>query len=725
VNSTIHPLTPVLRPRSVAVVGASRDPKKRGYQAVRTLLAMPFEGRVIPVNPNGGELLGLAVAPSVDAIDDTPDLAFVVTPAESVPGILEACARKGIKGAVVSAVGFRESGQEGADLERAIVEICARTGIRLVGPNTSGVLNTAVGLNLVGVKDVPAGSIALLSQSGNVALDIMNDVTRRHTGLSIYVGVGNETDIAFHEYLEYLEQDEGTKAITMYVEGLRDGRKFIEVARRVTHTKPVVLLKGGRSERGVAAARSHTGAIAGSYPVMRAALRQWGVSEVLRSDELLPVGIVLAGQPNVPPGSGIVVLSDGGGHGTLAADALAELGVPLAELNQDTKGKLRALFGRAANVENPVDVAGAGDQNPMIFAEAMEVIAADPDAGGVLLVGLFGGYAIRFAEELADGEAQAANRMVEIMRAARKPLVVHSLYAHRWTEPLLQLSLAGVPIVHSLEIGSRCMRASHARGLFLHERPVPAPKPPPRKIEPPAITTARREHRTVLMETDVRELLEEYDVNVVQAKLCRNADEVRTAFQEIGPPVVIKVVSPAISHKTDAGGVELKIADADAAVDAFQRVLGSAASYAVQRGIAPDIRGVLVLPQLAEPVAELIVGIRQDAQFGPVLSVGAGGVAVEIHHDTSLRGLPIGRAEALQMLEEIKIAKLLKGHRGRPPANNDALADIILGIAACAMAHPEIEELEANPIFAYPDRAVAVDARAFLKDLTVNGGSTR
>lgn len=682
------------------------------------MVAGDYRGRVFPVNPRGGELLGLPVTRSVDELPIPPDLAFVCTPADSVPGILERCAHRGIAGAVVCAVGFRESGARGATLERQIANVVRRTGIRLVGPNTSGILNTRVGLNLVGVEGVPKGDIALLSQSGNVALDVLNEASTRGCGMSIYVGVGNETDIAFHEYLEYLEHDTATAVILMYVEGFRDGRRFIDMARRVSQTKPIVLLKGGRSDRGVAAARSHTGAIAGSYPVLRAVLRQGGVIEVERSDELLAVGVTLGRQPPMPPGTDVVVLSDGGGHGTLAADAFAALGVPMATLADGTKRRLRALLGGAASVENPVDLAGAADRNPGVFVEALKVIASDRCAGGLCVVGLFGGYAHRFSEEFRDEELHAAALMAQVMREAGKPLVVHSLYAATRTDPLKQLGEAGVPVVGSLEVASRCMCAARARGLYLAHEPVPVARSAPRRALPPGIAAARRESRTVLMETEVRELLAEYDVPLARATLCRSADEVAAAVETAGGPVALKVVSPVIPHKSDAGGVVLNVSGVQAGCAAFQHILQAAAVYAVERGVVANVRGVLVMPMLPAPVAELIVGVRRDATFGPMLTVGAGGFAVEVHHDIALRGLPIGRAEALELLDEIRISTLLNGYRGRPPVKREPLADIVLGVAACALAHPEIDELEVNPVFVYGDHVVAVDARAFLKDLT-------
>ena len=714
----MNSLSPILNPNSVAIVGASSDRRKRGYRAVQTLLESEFPGQVYPVNPKGGEILGLHVHSSVKNLPSVPDLAFITTPAETVPGLLEECADFGVRGAVVPAVGFRESDELGARLEESVRTIAHERGIRLVGPNTSGVLNTSAKFDLVGTRSVKPGRIAVLSQSGNVALQLMQEASEHGCGISVYVGVGNETDIAFHEYLEYLEDDPATAAILMYVEGFRDGRKFIEVANRISHIKPIVLLKGGRSDRGVLAARSHTGAIAGSYPVLRAALRQGGVSEVGRSDELLPVGLALADQPPVPIGKGLVVLSDGGGHGTLAVDTLSAGGVTIAMLDQTTKSKLRDLLGRAANVENPIDVAGAADRDPSIFPKVFEILSRDESVGGVFVVGLFGGYAIRFSDALEEIEIQAAKDLGDLASESRLPVVVHSLYEGTDSAPLAELRRRKIPVVGSLEVGCRCFRALHARDLHLKNKPVPIPQPLPRRAEPECILAARREGRTVLMETEARRLLEETGAHVAPGVLCRTADDVIAAVAQMDSPVALKAVSPAISHKTEAGAVALNIEGVEAARDAFVAILAAAAQYTVKAATAPDIRGVLVMPMLKTPVAEMMVGVKRDPDFGPILTVGAGGIHVEIMHDTAIRGLPVGRPEALEMLNEIRIGSLLNGYRGRPAANREALADIILAIAACALIHPEIEEIEANPVFAYEDRALIVDARAFLNDLS-------
>ena len=713
-----HALSRIFEPRSVAIVGASSNPRKRGYQAVRALLDAGYSGEIYPVNPAAGELFGLEVARSVAEVDGTPDLAYICTPAESVPDVLEACAAKGIPGAVVLAVGFRESGGAGAALETRVVDIARRTGIRVVGPNTSGVLNTLLGLNLVGVRGVPRGRLAIISQSGNVGLALMRQACSRSEGVSIYVGVGNETDIAFHEYLEYLADAEHTSAILMYVEGFRDGERFVEVARRVSADKPIALLKSGRSQTGSAAALSHTGAIAGSTAVVAAALESAGVHQVERADELLAIGETLAGQPAIRTGAGAVILSDGGGYAALVADALAQLGVKLAKLSPATRERLRTLLGPAANVDNPVDVAGAGDQDPGIFARALEALTEDPATGGVVMSGLFGGYAVRFTAELADQEAEAADAIAAVASRAGVPLIVQSMYAPSCPEPLQRLGRCGVPVIESLEVAAACLDAACRRGLFLDRAVRRSPSvPQPRSETPVEIVTAAAEGRTALMETETRTLIARYGVKVATATFCTDADQVAGAVRAAGVPVAIKIVSPAILHKTDAGGVVLHVSTPEEAVSAYERVVSSARAYAKQHEFEADLRGVLVAPMLPPPIAELIVGAKRDPQFGPVLTVGAGGLAVELLEDAALRVLPITAGDAEELLAGLRISPMLRGYRGRPNACIDCLVEILLGIGTCVLQNPEFSALEANPVFVYPDRAVAVDVRGLLHDI--------
>lgn len=702
----------IFRPRGIAIVGASADPQKRGNRAIAALQQAGYAGAIHPVNPKGGEIRGCAVAKSIAAIAGDVDVALVCTPAATVPGVLAECAARGVAGAVILALGFRETGRSGEELEQQMREIVARTGIRVVGPNTSGILNPHRGVNLIGVPDVPAGRIALLAQSGNMALQLMTEAMRRsRAGFSLVIGVGNEVDLRFDEYLDYLADEPNTAAIAMYVEGFRRGRLFLETAERVTAKKPVILLKGGRSVRGKLAARSHTGALAGSYPVFRAGLKKAGVVQVRRSDELFHTAETFASQPVRGGYRGIAVLTDGGGHGTLAVDALQYLGARLPELSTATATALQRELGIADLPGNPTDLAGAADADPLAFARSVDHLMQDDQVGTVLVVGLFGGYHRRFAAELLGREVAAAQALVEAARRHRRALVVHSLYADTPSEPLDVLRTAGVPVVASLEVACRCAAALFERGELLSRRRGTTPPAPSGQW--PGFSAIREQERTVLLETEARELVSAYGVNVVPGVLCTTGEAAATAVESFGGTAALKVVSGVVSHKTDAGGVRLGVRAADAAA-AFRAIGESVRAWCATKGRTADLRGVLVTAMLPRPVAELIVGYKKDPHYGGVIVVGLGGVAVEVLKDVTLRLLPITREDAREMLGEIKGARLLRGHRGAPAVDREALVDTILAVAACARTNPEVVELEVNPLFAYEHGAVAVDVRAML-----------
>ncbi len=700
----------IFKPRGVVIVGASDDPKKRGYQAVASLQQASFAGGIFPVNPKGGEIRGVPFSRSVADVDGNVDLALVATPAPTVPKVLRECAARGIAGAVVLALGFRETGAAGEQLERALLEVVEETGIRVVGPNTSGILTPHIGLNLIGVPDVPAGRIAFLSQSGNVSLQVMIESMRRsRIGFSQVIGVGNETDLRFDEYLDYLGDEPNTTAIAMYVEGFRMGRAFLEAAERVSARKPVILLKGGATVRGKAAARSHTGALAGSYPVFRAGLRRAGVVHVRRSDELFHVAETLAAQPAGGGYRGIVVITDGGGPGTLAADALKVQQADLVDLAATTGAQLETELGSYQG--NPVDLAGRADSDPMVFARVVETVMNDEHVGTVLVVGLFGGYHRRFAADLLAREVAAAQAMVECARNHNRALVVQSLYADAPSEPLDVLRQGGVPVVRSLEVACRCAAACYHRGVLLSERRGTPPQPTAAKWE--GLTAVREQERTVLLETEARELVRGYGVKIVPGTLCTTPEEAEHAVAECGGTAVLKVVAGAVPHKTDAGGVRIGVTTNDAR-KVFAEIEQSVRGYCATRGQQLDLRGVLVAPMLPKPVAELILGYKRDPQYGGVLVAGMGGVAVEVLKDVSMRLLPVTRNDVRSMLSEIKGSRLLRGHRGSPRVDRDAVLDALMAIAECARSNPEVVELEVNPLFAYEHGCVAVDVRAML-----------
>jgi len=696
----------ILNADSVAIVGASKNETKRGFQAIETLLNENYGGRIYPINPKEQRILGLECYKKVSDIENSVDIALITTPARTIPAILEDCGIKGVHGAVIIAGGFSETGATGKDLEQEIVKVAQKHHIRLIGPNTSGMINLKKNLNLVGLGDVPPGDIALLTQSGNMALTLITEAkVKSQKGFSYYVGVGNEADIKFHEYLEFFRNDPDTKAILMYVEGMREGRKFLQEAYRTTRHKPIVLLKSGRSATGKRSAGSHTGALAGMSEVAKTAFERAGIIVIEYSDELFPVAETLSSLPAIK-NNRIAILADGGGHATIASDFLTELGVNIPELREKTQARLMKILPPAASVPNPVDVAGGTDSDPSIFADCAEIILADPNIGGLLVVGLFGGYGIRFAESLAMKEEDGAHRMGKLVRKRKKPIVFHSLYNSEKPHSLHLLRYYNIPVYDSLEVACKCigslahygsyLKTYHAKANFVLHWGKHATQKGIQLIE-----EARKEGRSVLLESESKTLLKLHGAPVLSYRVAKTADEAIEGFRDIGQDVVLKIVSPNILHKSDAGGVRTHLATEDEVRSAFEEIISNAKIY----NETADIRGVLVTP-MAEKGVEVIIGTKIDDQFGPVIMYGLGGVLVEILKDVSFRVLPISPASAKKMIEEIKSSAILNGYRGRP----------ILTCAEIVEAYPDIKEMDLNPVIVYEKGTAIVDARIILRD---------
>jgi acetate---CoA ligase (ADP-forming) len=707
----------ILNPESVAIVGASKVETKRGYQAVRTLLDEKFEGKIYLVNPKEKKILGFRCYEKVSDIEAPVDLALVTTPAKTIPAILEDCGRKGVAGAVIIAGGFRELGAEGKKLEDDLIRVACRSNVRIIGPNTSGMMNLGTNLNLVGLHDTPKGDIALVSQSGNMALTLITEAKlKSRKGFSYYVGVGNESDIRFHEYLEFFRNDQDTKAILMYVEGMRDGRRFLQEAYKTTLYKPIILLKGGRSSIGRRSAGSHTGALAGISEVSRTAFRRAGISVVEKSDELFPVAEALS---NLPPikNKQVAILADGGGHATVAADILIEqLGVDIPELSARTQAKLKKILPFTATVRNPVDVAGGTDDDPSLFAECARILLKDPQVGGLLMVGLFGGYGIRFAASLSLKEEDAAHQLGKLVLQSGKPIVVHSLYTSAKPHALELLRYYHIPVYDSLDVACSCIGALADRGRYLNEYHAKVnfvfnwrakQKSQGRKI----IARAREQGRRLLLEPEARELFRLHGAPVSDDALATTADAAVKIAKKLGGEVALKIVSPDILHKSDAGGVRLHLATAKEIRQAFSEIMAKAKRYNPEA----DVRGVLV-SSMAELGLEIIIGTKIDDQFGPVIMFGLGGVMVEILKDVSFRVLPISPRSARQMMEEIRAAPTLDGVRGRPPYDKKTIRRLLLICSEIVEAYPEIAEMDLNPVIVYEKGARIVDARIILKD---------
>ena len=709
-------LDKVLKAESVAIVGASRSVTKRGYQAIRILLQEKYGGRIYPVNPKEDSVLGLRCYKSISEIEGPVDLALITTPAKSIPKLLEECGRKGVKGAVIIAGGFGETGAEGRRLEDLMVETARANQIRLIGPNTSGMMNLHQGLNLVGMRDAPKGSIALLSQSGNMALTLITEAKlKSRKGFSYYVGVGNEADIKFHEYLEFFRQDPDTRAILMYVEGMRQGREFLQQAYKTTLEKPVVLLKSGRSATGKRSAGSHTGALAGMSEVSRTAFQRAGIIWIERSDQLFPVAETLSSLPPIKSNQ-VAILADGGGHATIAADLLTDLGVEIPRLNEKTQQKLRAILPSAASVPNPVDVAGGTDADPSLFADCARIILQDPNVGGLLLVGLFGGYGIRFAESLALKEEDAAHQMGKMVRKYNKPIVIHSLFASEKPHALDLCRYYDISVYDSLDVACKCIGALAEYGRYLksYHTKVSFELDYGSKAQPESqalISAAVGMGRRALLEPEAKRLLELHGAPVSKDGVAATAEEAVILARQIGGPAVLKIVSPDILHKSDAGGVMVGLKTEKQVRQGFGTIMKNARRFDPKA----EIRGVLVSP-LAPAGVEVIIGTKIDDQFGPVIMFGLGGIMVEVLKDVVFRVLPINRATARKMISSIQAAAILGGVRGNPPCDKKALVNLLLLCSELVEAYPEIEEMDLNPVIVHEKGLSIVDVRIILKD---------
>jgi acetate---CoA ligase (ADP-forming) len=709
-------LDKILNAKSVAIIGASKDETKRGYQTIRTLLDERYEGNIYPVNPKESSILGFKCYKNITDIKDSVDLALIATPARTLPFILAECGKKKVSGAVILAGGFGELGRKGKKLEDEVVAVAKKHHIRLIGPNTSGMMNLKENLNLVGLRGAPKGNIALLTQSGNMALTLFTEAkVKSRKGFTYYVGVGNEADIKFHEYLEFFRRDPDTKAILMYVEGMRQGREFLQQAYKTTQDKPIILLKSGRSSTGKRSAGSHTGALAGISEVAKGAFERAGIIVIENSDELFPAAETLSSLPPIKNNS-VAILADGGGHATIAADLLTDLGVKIPTLSEKTQARLREILPEAASVPNPVDVAGGTDANPAIFADCAKIILKDPAVGGLIIVGLFGGYGIRFAESLSFLEEDAAHMMGKMVKKYKKPIILHSLFSAAKPHSLDLLRYYGIPVYDSIDIACKCMgvlaqygnylASYHTRVNFVMNWGAKA-KPEGKKI----IETVRKENRKFLFEHEAKLLLKTHGAPVSNDVLAETADEAVKIAKKIASPVALKIVSPDILHKSDAGGVKIKLSGENEIKSAFKEILKNAKRFDPNA----NIRGILVSP-MAKEGPEVIIGTKIDDQFGPVIMYGLGGVMVEILKDVTFRVLPLSPIAAKKMIENTKSFPILDGVRGGPASDKKAIKKLLLLCSDIIEAYPEIEEMDLNPVIVHEKGLSIVDARIILKD---------
>jgi len=706
-----------LKPRSVAVIGASRDPAKRGNRAIQTLINGGYTGKVLPINPKETEILGFPCYADLAAVPGDIDLALVCTPARSVPDVIESCGARGVRAALVLAGGFSEAGPEGALLEARGMAAARKGNVRVIGPNTAGMFDAHSGCNLVGWPGVYAGSLGALCQSGNVAIHLLAQSHQNgHAGFSSFIGVGNEGDIQFHEYLRFYGDDPNTAAVIVYVEGFKNGPAFLDVLREVAVRKPVVLYKAGRTDKGEGAARSHSGSLAGNYAVARAALQQAGAIMVERSDEMFAVAD-MASRTAGRPVRGVAILSEGGGPISQAVDALAERGLDLPRLAADTEARLKTITPAATQLDNPVDAGGGTDPHPRYTPLCSKEILADPAVDALLIVGYFGGYQVRYGGSIKEVENIAARELVSLAKQSGKPVIVQCHYAEFPTEAIDILRAGGIVVVRSIEIAAACLAGAERFHRVSSAGRAPAPAAPPMAASETArrlIAGARAEGRTSLLEPEALQLLASHGVDVPPFALLRTPAEAATLpapLMEV--PVALKIVSKDILHKSDVGGVRLGVTGAQAIEAECAALLGHIARTCP----GAEIAGVLVAPMVdkgASKGVEVIIGVTKDPQFGRVLMFGLGGIFVEVLKDVVFRTLPLDRTQAGEMLDEIRARALLEGVRGGRLVDREKLIVLLLEISRMAMANPQITEIDLNPVIASADGCAIVDARMLL-----------
>jgi len=691
-------LEPFLAPASVAVVGASRSPLKVGGSVVANLRSAGFPGRVIPINSRADTVQGLPALPSLLDVGGPVDLAVITVPAADVLPVLKQCVAKGVGGAVVISAGFRETAGEGVRREAELREWLRDQPIRVLGPNCLGWIRPTRRLNLTFAPGMPdPGGIAFVSHSGALAVAILDWARDRRVGFSLFASLGNQADLNESDLLAAVAADAETRVIACYLEGVADGRRFLEALGHASELKPVVLLKAGRSPEGARAVSSHTGALAGSDRAFDAAVRQAGALRVDTVEELFDTARGLASQP-LPRGRRLLVLTNGGGLGIVAADAARAAGLRVEPLGETVRARLAAEdLPATANLGNPVDL--IGDADARRYSHALHGIGGE-GADALLAI---------LTPQAATDAAGVARTIAGETRDWSIPVVAAFVGGARVAPGVRALEEAGIPSYPFPEQAVKTL-AGMAR-LAERRGRVSAPAAP--AIDPGVGRTwlAGLEDGAAgqLGMPELAPLLDAYGIRCVLGRVARSAEDAVELAERIGFPVALKIASPDITHKTEVGGVVLNLASAWAVHEAAALMLGRVAA-ARPRAV---IRGVRV-EAMAPAGKELLLGGVRDAQFGPLIMVGFGGIYVEIFADTAARLAPVAPGEAIEMLEELKMAPLLHGVRGEPPLDRGALATIISRFGQLLVDLPELTEIEINPLMAGPHGAVAVDARARL-----------
>ena len=690
----------------MAVIGATEKPASVGRTILRNLMEQPSGATIYPINPHRPNVLGIRCYPNIASIGEQIDLAIVVTPAATVPEVLQECVAAGVRSAIVISAGFAELGADGRALETKIRQVLASGHLRLIGPNCVGVMNPRTGLNATFAQsNALPGNIAFLSQSGALCTAVLDWSRRENVGFSGVVSVGSMLDVSWGDLIYHYGDDAYTSSILIYMESIRDARSFLSAAREVSLRKPIIVIKPGRTEAARKAAASHTGSMTGSDEVFEAAFRRAGILRVASIGELFDMAEVLSKQPR-PHGPRLAVVTNAGGGGVLAVDALLASGGQLATLSDDTKETLNKLLPAAWSHSNPVDT--LGDCLPEMYAKALQAVADDPNCDAVLSI---------LAPQGMTEPEQAAGLVRKAAETIKKPLIASWMGGSRMQLAANVLNEARIPTFEYPDAAARSFAymwryTSYLQALY--ETPVFAgdlPKDGPRRVAE-IIAGAVAKNRTVLTEHESKQVLAAYELPVTLSKLASSADEAVAAAEKIGYPVVLKLNSETVTHKSDRGGVQLDLKNAERGAISLRNRFRPPSSDG-------SFQGVTVQPMVSTSGYELILGSSTDPQFGPVLVFGLGGQLVEVLRDNAHALPPLTTTLARRMMENTRILQALKGVRGRKPVDLEKLEELLVRFSELVVENPRIADIEINPLLASEKGFIALDARVILHPATM------
>jgi len=705
---TLH-LEKIFNPKSVAIIGASDEEGSVGFALMKNFVNSGFEGEVYPINIRKKEILGFKAYQNVEQFPKTVDLAVIATPAASVPDVVEQCGKVGIKGLIIVSAGFKEVGSDGKALEDKILEIKRRYDLRIVGPNCLGVIRPSINLNATFMDRMPKeGNIAFISQSGALGTAILDWAIHENIGFSYFISLGSMIDVDFGDLIDYLGSDPKTRSILMYIEGITDARKFMSAARHFARTKPIIVVKAGKFGESAKAASSHTGSITGEDDVYDAAFKRAGMVRVEEIADLFNCAEVL-GLQLLPDGPNLAIITNAGGPGVMATDALIARGGKLAKLSSETLDFLNSILPPYWSHGNPIDI--LGDAKADRYRAVLEACLKDKNIDGILII-----YTAQ-----ADS-VEIAKAIVEVCvneKYHHKTILTSFMGYEKVEEANRILNANGLPTYSTPEqaVKTYLYMYQYKRNLeLLYETPeeLPIDVSPPRRPMLVVMRNAALEDRELLTEVEAKKMLQYYNIPVVKTFVAKNPDEAVRLASSLGYPVVLKVLSPQISHKTDVGGVALDLNSESEIREAFERIINSAKAH----NPSAEIIGVTVQPMVRKKGYEIIIGSKKDPIFGPVILFGMGGISVDFFKDYAVGIPPLNQTLAKRLMEETKVYQLLRGYRNLPPANIKLLEEILLRFSQLIIDFPQIKELDINPMLIDDKEALVLDARIVIdKDL--------